>query len=243
MAPGKKHLNMKNQLRNRKIRSNKKTTRNQASISNQITNQSSSYNTLKFNPRAYPLPTAFRTTLVYYEQVNFTAVTTPQTYIFRGNSPFDPNQTGTGSQPVGYDNLATFYEEYCCIGSRIRVDIFNTTVSAIQLAVCPTASSSSPSSYNEVVLFGGNHKQVNVDGTSRGGSSIGKIEKDQVTTRYFQQPIDRDFRSLFTTNPARQWYWCLAFQTADQVTTISVNLQIQIWYDVELSSPKIVALS
>lgn len=43
-----------------------------------------------------------------------------QAYAFRTNSIFDPDQTGTGHQPMGHDLWANVYDHYCVVGSRIR---------------------------------------------------------------------------------------------------------------------------
>jgi hypothetical protein len=38
---------------------------------------------------------------------------TTDNYVFRANSLFDPNYTGAGHQPYGYDQWATFYSSWC----------------------------------------------------------------------------------------------------------------------------------
>lgn len=39
----------------------------------------------------------------------------------RANSVFDPNQTGSGHQPMGFDQWAGFYNHYVVVGSKITV--------------------------------------------------------------------------------------------------------------------------
>lgn len=41
--------------------------------------------------------------------------------IFSASSIFDPDQTGSGHQPMGHDQWATWYNKYCVIGSKISV--------------------------------------------------------------------------------------------------------------------------
>jgi len=41
-------------------------------------------------------------------------------YVFSANGMFDPNITGTGHQPMGFDQMCTFYNHYEVIGARIR---------------------------------------------------------------------------------------------------------------------------
>ena len=41
--------------------------------------------------------------------------------VFRANSVYDPDMTGTGHQPSNFDKLATIYDRYTVVGSKIRV--------------------------------------------------------------------------------------------------------------------------
>jgi len=53
------------------------------------------------------------------------------TYRFACNGLYDPNITGTGHQPLWFDNMAAIYNHYQVIGSRCRVTItdYSTTAS------------------------------------------------------------------------------------------------------------------
>lgn len=43
------------------------------------------------------------------------------TYSYRANSLYDPDFTGTGHQPIGFDQLMNFYNHYTVLGSRLKV--------------------------------------------------------------------------------------------------------------------------
>ena len=49
----------------------------------------------------------------------------PTYHTFRANSLFDPDKTGQGHQPRGFDQLAAIYDHYCVIGSKITVHFEN----------------------------------------------------------------------------------------------------------------------
>jgi len=49
------------------------------------------------------------------------APATQAIYKFAGNSPFDPDQTGAGVQPYGWDQITALYSRYVCFGSKIKV--------------------------------------------------------------------------------------------------------------------------
>lgn len=72
------------------------------------------------------MPDRFFTKLKYMETVTFTGVGWgANQYLWRANSIFDPNQTGTGHQPYGMDQWATWYSEYVVYGCKIWCNCLN----------------------------------------------------------------------------------------------------------------------
>lgn len=49
------------------------------------------------------------------------------TYQFKCNGMFDPNTTGTGHQPMGYDQMTPLYKHWYVIGSRIYCRVVHRT--------------------------------------------------------------------------------------------------------------------
>lgn len=47
------------------------------------------------------------------------------TYNWVANGMFDPNQTGTGHQPMYFDQMAAIYDHYTVIGAKLTVKISN----------------------------------------------------------------------------------------------------------------------
>lgn len=47
-------------------------------------------------------------------------------HVFSANGLYDPDITGTGHQPLGFDQLMTFYDHYQVIGAKITVDFIST---------------------------------------------------------------------------------------------------------------------
>lgn len=48
-------------------------------------------------------------------------------FVFRANSIFDPNLTGTGHQPMGHDQMAALYQRYSVLGSKLHATIYLNT--------------------------------------------------------------------------------------------------------------------
>lgn len=56
----------------------------------------------------------------------------PAVYTLRANSLFDPNRTGIGHQPFGFDQAMIFYDHFTVVGSKITVKFIPTTVPPAQ---------------------------------------------------------------------------------------------------------------
>lgn len=77
---------------------------------------------VRYHPNVFGFPDKLLTKLRYSD---FHAVTSTSgavgTYVFRWNSTFDPNYTGTGHQPLYRDNYASVYDHYSVISARAIV--------------------------------------------------------------------------------------------------------------------------
>lgn len=60
-------------------------------------------------------------TLKYVQFLNLDPIndTVPVTNVFRANSVFDPDFTGGGHQPRGFDQMAVLFNKYTVVGSKI----------------------------------------------------------------------------------------------------------------------------
>lgn len=65
-------------------------------------------------------PTKARLKYVAYADVN-PAAGGIGVYSFRANGLYDPDYTGTGHQPLGFDQYMALYSHYCVLGSKIKV--------------------------------------------------------------------------------------------------------------------------
>jgi hypothetical protein len=80
-------------------------------------------------------PTRFRQELVYVENglvATSGAGGIAGSYFFSANGLYDPNATGTGHQPLGFDQMMLMYEQYTVFASRISVRAINGSASNVQ---------------------------------------------------------------------------------------------------------------
>lgn len=80
-------------------------------------------------PKSACFPPSLKCNFVYREQNDLTvdpgAAGITGVYVFSANGLYDPNITGTGHQPTGFDQLMQFYDHYTVIASKITVTFFN----------------------------------------------------------------------------------------------------------------------
>jgi len=187
-------------------------------------------------------PDRTRTTLRYCESIGFTSTSgVPAYYTFRGNGPFDPDQTGTGAQPANYDDFSLQYNRVRCYGSRIKVYSLypaTTTVNIVtDLQVLGARhTTSAPSSledeaampYSDFVPVGlYSSPNFHLPQTM----NVGTAEFLGIPLKDFTS--DDDTASLVTTLPVNQWYWQIGLRAADGSSTANRNYFIIIDYDLE----------
>lgn len=68
-----------------------------------------------------PIPDRMYTRLKYSHISYIDTAATPQWWTLRLTNLYDPDYTGTGHQPLGYDQWATFYKQYRVIGVSFRI--------------------------------------------------------------------------------------------------------------------------
>lgn len=68
------------------------------------------------------LPKSHTARLRYCEEFTIdSGITLPVSYVFRANDLYDPNYSGTGHQPSGFDQLMQWYNHFTVIASKIKV--------------------------------------------------------------------------------------------------------------------------
>lgn len=76
--------------------------------------------TVNVNRALNPIPQRYICKMKYCE-TNVTNAVTGQ-YLYNLNSLFDPDRTGTGHQPMGFDNMSLLYNRYRVISCSWRIE-------------------------------------------------------------------------------------------------------------------------
>jgi len=169
-----------------------------------------------------------------YSQLNtYTSVAT-QNQVYSGNSCFDPDVTGTGTQPYNYDDWTVQYNRYVVLGSTIEVSMAlngSTAANNIIVSLCPRHTSTTPAlldamsaPYAKYTFLAGNQN----------GHPI--VLKHSISSKEMLGMTDSELiasnNALYNANPSNPWYWHITIDEADGSSTIAAKSLVRITYDV-----------
>ncbi len=80
--------------------------------------------------RRSPMALKFKATLLYTDEINLDpgVAGVAAYHSFRANDCFDPDETGVGHQPRGFDQIIPMYEHFTVIGSKMKATFMATVI-------------------------------------------------------------------------------------------------------------------
>jgi len=189
-----------------------------------------------FEPYIPVLNTATYRRLIYYDFGNVsTASGVLQTYVFSCNGMFDPNITGVGHQPVGFDQLMVFYDHYVVRASKISVTFLNQSAGSVPcVGLALNSTNTAPSDFTVLVESG----SVVRDrlGISSTPESMKTLELAVDISKFHGTPGLRDNPDLWgtiSTNPNDQTYFNLCSwdpQGVSATISFTVSIEFEAWF-------------
>lgn len=172
----------------------------------------------------------------YQEQVFMVSVAQPFNYVWRGNSAYDPNQTGTGNPCLGFNTMTGIYTQYECPISTIVVEYINNATVPVWVAIVPVNTAVTVNLNNEMGMPGA--KRVYC--TSNKDTQQVSVTNSSSTFKILNLiPGSGETKANVTTNPNSQWYWSVNIYSCDNATAISGVLNIYIRYKTVWSGRKV----
>lgn len=168
-------------------------------------------------------------------------------YVFSANGIFDPNITGTGHQPIGFDQMMLMYEQYTVIRSHIKVT-FLATDEPIRVAIT-LGPDATPPSNSMIAMENGLIKSTIVAGAG-GDSGTNRLKTLTLSCdvpKYFGKQYqavlgDTQLQGDIANNPLEQVYFqVLAWDPYGSSATVAFDAVIS--YDVMYWEPKKLASS
>lgn len=195
--------------------------------------------------------TVFRTPIVsdrvivdlpYVEFLQRTSVAVSDEYVYTGNGIFDPNVTGGGGQPMGFDEWCGFYLRHRVIGATISVELSNLTASPLHFTIFPSLLSTGAANIQEAMAQPYNTR-VNVGGIS--AYPIATLDASMSSSKIWGQNVNFDdlFAGSNSANPTRLWYWVLNAFNADNATLVVYTILVKITYKTVFWDRAVLAMS
>lgn len=190
-----------------------------------------------------------------------TAAAAAGAYVMSQNSCYDPDVTGTGHQPRGFDQLAALYNRYVVHKSRCTVAFGNeqsasfpgqsvgTTQAGysqhIQCSVYPTDR---PTAVDTTEPYETRYAKIKTIATAEAGT---KIVSNSIKTKKLAgiKVLDDTYQGATGggitsgTDPARQYYWIIYAIANDRATEINAEVNIRMTYWVEFFEPNQLGIS
>lgn len=196
---------------------------------------------------ATPLGNTFKYTTRYYEtdlEINPAAGGLATTIVYSANGLYDPNITGVGHQPLGFDELMVMYDHYTVIGSRIRVNYNNRDpVQNVTCGVYISDVASVQTDARVIIENGlGKYKQLSQLGANNSGSLV---LKHSPKTFFNQKNIvgEKDYSGTASANPTEQSYFHIWAANPAATDGGIVRATVEIEYIAMLTEPNKLTLS
>jgi hypothetical protein len=167
-------------------------------------------------------------------------------YIFRANSLNDPNYTGVGHQPLGFDQWSVFYDNYCVLGSKLTVIPVNTstTIPLVFGIVSRQGGITSAVDPNLLKEQGDSHWAYAGNMNNMKQRAVTKKMSIAKFTGFPKPQNESSLKASMASDPDNVvWYqvWAAAADSAADPATISFNITLD--YIAMLSKPKKLAQS
>lgn len=190
--------------------------------------------------------TAVRKRLTYFDTSSISVtVGAMSSYVFSVNGLYDPNVTGTGHQPAGFDQMMVFFDHYVVVHSKATVTWANAASASTPQIALSLNSTVTPVTDPVVLNETGYVARdiLNVAGTNDG------IKTTSMTcdvSKFQGVPIPKDNPELWgsaTANPVEQSYFNLSAWEGLSSTSAVVRFEIMIEYDAWFIEPRKVSSS
>jgi len=183
---------------------------------------------------------------MYCEAIDLgTQSSAARSYLYAANGLYDPNISGTGHQPMGFDQMMTFYNHYCVLKATIKVQ-YSSEITTPQYEIhagLGVTRASSPSTNWSLVCEEGNLIEGLIGGVSAGGGMPSPPFVNSVDIGKFQSvtyPLDDDtLKGTASANPSSLVYFVIYTSApfAPGSSTDHVYANVTLEFDAVFSEP------
>lgn len=182
------------------------------------------------------IPNKQKVTMRYAQKVRLTSTATAtQVYIFSANGAYDPDISGTGHQPRGFDQYMTMYDHCQVIGSKMRISFQSASNSSI-VGVSLRDNAATPSSYLDYL-------EANPHDTTF-TMTASQQEPHHLSLPYSQKKffgtgeLEDIYNGNVAANPIDQAYYHIFITDTDDLNGTVVDVLVVIDYICILTEPR-----
>lgn len=188
------------------------------------------------------LPAYTYVKLVYRSDLNTYNLAAGESRLFSMNSMFDPDVSGAGGQPSGFDQMALMYNNYQVYGCSIEATFSNGQSGAVGIseALVATSNTNVVGAWDQYEDQAGTKRRMI---TALGSSgSVRKIRMFRRVRRVLglnrKQFGDANYGPLVSANPATQAYWVIYVRPFDRTTAPTITGSVKLTYYAKFYRPK-----
>lgn len=191
-------------------------------------------------------PPFIRTQVCYHEfglSIN-PVIASDGVYVFAANGLFDPNITGTGHQPLGFDQYMALYNEYIVFGSTIKVIVQNSNTVCAIAGIFLEDYGTTDTNMSKYIENGNGHYLVL--GAKDSGEDVKTLTHRADVKKFSTQDVlaSDAFTGYSTANPTDTHFYHVVIAPLDASTDLGAcNFSVEIRYDVLFRDPALTALS
>lgn len=196
------------------------------------------------------VPKRFKRTMTYVDKIALNAPLAggPQSWFFSCNSLYDPDRTGTGHQPRGFDEIMPMFDHYVVIGAKMVITAAARTDTAgdAQQIVAIKIKDNPVASTNMVDLLENGDVVYKTLGGANSSKGILQMSKSINPNKFLgrSKPMaDPQLKGSVAANPAEECYFEIvtgAIGTGDPAT---IDILVTISYTAVFIEPKDLARS
>lgn len=188
-------------------------------------------------PRGMPFPKVF-TNYVTYAEIAPVAVNGWGTYQFSCNNLYDPNQSGTGHQPMYYDELCAIYDHWCVESSSFEVQIANALGRDFELTAWIDDDTSHDTAGNYWLAAERPGAKTTYSYPPSGVNNTLRLQWNAQRAFGKTALTNPNFQGAVTTPPIEQQFYTMLVTDNGAATVLTFNIRVKITYKVRWSEFK-----
>lgn len=188
-----------------------------------------------------PVATKMITRMKYNDAISINPATNQcATHVFSANGLYDPDVSGVGGQPRGFDQLMALYDHFVAIGAKLDLYIGNsdnTSSMVVGIAVLDTSTASTSARYYMESAY---VKSIIVQGGNQGARKLSlSVNPNKFLGR--SHPLsDSQLKGSTSSNPTEGvFFHVFAYSPDTAIEPGDVNIDATVTYQAALIEPKI----